>query len=57
MNKEKLPKRFTCECGKFHEFSVWVYAHWDNVVWNRCECGRQNTIQCGKVVSSEKVDL
>lgn len=55
--KEKLPKGFKCECGKEHEFSVWVYAHWDDVVWNRCECGRQNTIQAGVVIKSEKVDL
>lgn len=47
MKKESLPKGFTCECGTFHKFSAYVFAHWtDDLRW-KCDCGRVYMIQEG----------
>ena len=42
-----LPEGFTCECGKYHEFGVYVSAYWDLPLIHTCECGRQHTVQRG----------
>ena len=40
-------KGYTCECGKFHEFPMYVHAHWDTELTNRCTCGRKHLILRG----------
>jgi hypothetical protein len=44
-----LPKGFKCKsCGTFHEFSMWVYAHWRDILTHNCECGATHSIRIGK---------
>lgn len=46
---EECPKGYYCECGKYHEFPAWVYAHWDERLDHTCECGRRNSLFEGEV--------
>lgn len=34
-----LSKGYTCECGKFHKYPLYVCAHWDNNLLHTCDCG------------------
>jgi len=44
------PKGFTCECGKVHEFSLYVFAHCGETLTHKCEkCSREHEIWRGKV--------
>jgi len=43
-----LPKGFTCTCGILHDFSPWVYAHWNIEVTAKCECQREYVIRGGQ---------
>ena len=45
MSKE-LPKGFACEtCGKFHSYSLYVYAHVRDVLKHVCDnCGAKHSI-------------
>ena len=41
---------FSCPCGKFHLFGVYVAAHWNEHLTHTCdECGRQHSVKNGKV--------
>lgn len=52
-DKKADPKGFTCECGKFHEFGVWVFAHWYEDLVHTCpECGAKHDILKGKATLS-----
>lgn len=47
--KKSLAKGFKCECGEWHDFVVYVYAHWDDTLYHKClDCGRQHSIMGGK---------
>lgn len=49
MSKKSLPKGFKCECGTFHEFTVYVYAHWTMpLTHDSCPCGRIHSVCEGK---------
>jgi hypothetical protein len=49
VGKKNLPKGFKCGCGKYHEFGVWVMAHWDMELTHTCDnCGRQHGIYQGE---------
>lgn len=48
--KTELPKGWTCTCGLFHRFSLWVYAHWDIEITTTCDCGRQVTFLGGEEI-------
>jgi len=50
----KLPKGYTCECGKFNEFHVWVFAQWRELITHHCECGRMNYLCEGSVARTVK---
>lgn len=40
-----VPKGFACTaCGKFHEFSFYVYAHTRDKLVHTCDCGARHTI-------------
>jgi hypothetical protein len=44
-----LPKGFTCECGKFHRYPGYVFAHWRNLLDFTCdECGAKYSIVIGR---------
>ena len=50
MKETEIPKGFTCECGKFHDFGVYVMAHWSELLVHTCpECGRRHDVQRGRV--------
>ena len=41
-------KGYICICGAFHQFAVWVYAHWHMPIDATCTtCGQHNTIVRG----------
>ncbi len=43
-----MPKGFTCECGKFHEFGAYVAAHWDMILDHTCDqCGARHSVLKG----------
>lgn len=43
-----LPKGYMCVCGKEHEFSAYVYAHWNDKLVHTCDgCGSKNALECG----------
>lgn len=46
--KKTLPKGFKCQCGLFHEYDVYVYAHWDIRLTHTCACGRVHEVLQGK---------
>ena len=47
-------KGFTCECGEFHEFGVWVAAHWSLSLVHTCDkCGRKHNV-CRGLVTLKK---
>lgn len=48
MADNELPKGFTCECGEFHEFSPYVYAHWSATLGCLCRCQRVYEVCKGK---------
>ncbi len=45
--KEEVVKGFTCSCGKFNRYELYVYAHWRDPLKFTCECGRRYSIVCG----------
>jgi hypothetical protein len=49
MNQD-LPKGYTCtECGKFHKFNTYVYAHYETRLSHICDnCNRPHWIVNGK---------
>lgn len=47
---------FFCECGEFHEFGVYVMAHWDELLIHTCDkCGRQHEVKRGWVTPKKLV--
>lgn len=58
MSEAELPKGFTCECGQEHEYSGYVYAHWDIQLVKTCEeCGREYTILRGRAYLTGHEDM
>lgn len=49
-----MKKGYTCKCGKYNAFDVYVFAHWDIPLTHACECGRKNTIMRGVVSIGRK---
>ncbi len=50
MPNKETPKSWTCECGKVHEFGVWVAAHWTERLTHMCEiCGAEHEVHRGIV--------
>ena len=49
MSKANPPKGFTCsKCGTYHDFALYVYAHWHDDLIHNCECGAKHRILMGK---------
>jgi hypothetical protein len=43
---KKTPDGFTCECGEFHEFSGYVYAHPNDLLTHTCpRCARKHQVR------------
>lgn len=52
---ERLEKGFKCECGKYHEYPGYVFAHYDVELIHTCEdCGRKHLIYTGIATLMEK---
>lgn len=49
-----MNKGYTCLCGKFNEFSAWVYAHWNEEIAHTCDCGRKNILEEGEVIEYDE---
>lgn len=48
---DTMPEGFTCECGTFHKFTVYVAAHWREALMHTCEvCQAEHQIQCGVAI-------
>ena len=45
---------YVCDCLVFNEAGMWGAAHWDQVLIHQCQCGRENTIKRGHVLTSKK---
>lgn len=46
----KLVKGFTCECGTWHAFPSYVFAHWDDRLTHTCpECKAVHDVRRGVV--------
>lgn len=44
-------KTYTCAGGAKHDFTLWVYAHWDTLIKHECSaCGRDSHIIRGRVI-------
>lgn len=42
-----IPKGFNCSaCGKYHEFGVYVVAHFREELIHTCECGAKHSVIC-----------
>ena len=42
-------KSFICtRCGKEHEFALYVFAHWNDELEHKCDCGARHAIRKGK---------
>jgi hypothetical protein len=53
--RDTMPKGFTCECGEFHHFVGYVYAHWDIRLTHECEkCGAKHSIRLGRAELTRK---
>jgi len=51
----EVPKGFTCECGTFHRYGLYVYAHWRDVLVHVCsKCGAMHHIIMGHVTLKKK---
>jgi len=47
---KRLKKGFTCKCGQYEEFGLYVAAHWDEVLIFTCpSCQRQYKVLRGVV--------
>ena len=45
MKIKETPKGFTCSaCGRFHEYTAYVYAHCEIDLEHTCGCGAKHTI-------------
>ena len=45
---QNLPRGYTCDCGKFNKYSLYVFAHWTIELVHTCECGKKWRILRGK---------
>jgi hypothetical protein len=41
---------FKCECGTYHEFPGYVFAHWAEAIIHTCQCKRRHEIVEGTAV-------
>jgi hypothetical protein len=52
-----LAKGFTCVCGEYHAYSVYVYAHWDFSLSFICpKCNRKYVIMRGIAMENKKAE-
>ena len=55
--KKEGPKSFVCtRCGKEHAFALYVFAHWNNELEHKCDCGARHAIQRGRAWSLDKAE-
>lgn len=56
---EDFARSFKCsECGKNHQFTMYVLAHWGERLLHTCDCGAQHSIRHGRarLVKRKKQD-
>lgn len=50
----ELAKGFTCQCGEYHRYPVYVYSHWDELLDFTCpKCNAKYQIVRGHAVKQE----
>lgn len=50
--KKEAPKSFVCSrCGTEHAFALYVFAHWNNELEHKCDCGARHSIQRGIAIA------
>jgi hypothetical protein len=55
MDKEDAyAKGYRCECGKYNEYPVYVFAHWSEILTHTCECKNQYNIRHGLAIKKEQ---
>jgi len=48
-------KGFVCSrCDKYHDFSMYVFAHWNQELEHKCDCGARHSIQRGIAIALDK---
>ena len=47
MRVEPLSKGFSCECGRFNEYTEYEYIHWTSHIYYICGCGREYELLYG----------
>jgi len=48
VSEAKLAEGFTCECGEYHKYPAYVFAHWRTPLTHSCDkCQRQHTVIMG----------
>lgn len=51
----EIAKGYTCKtCGKFNEFSAYVYSHWYETLTHICDCQAKHDIRRGIAVQISK---
>jgi hypothetical protein len=45
--KKEHPKGYTCKCGKYNPYPLYVYAHFREELIHTCDCGKKCTIVLG----------
>lgn len=50
-----LPSGYRCDCGKFHKFPSYVFAHWRQSIRHACDrCETIHTIFAGEVIRVQR---
>ena len=48
MSERELLKGFMCKCGKYHEYTAYYFAHYDEIMIFTCpDCGEQYSLLRG----------
>ena len=57
MSEKKTESGYTCDCGKFHKFGGWVFAHWNIELTHTCDaCGATTVICEGEVLETAEAE-
>ncbi len=52
-NANDYPIGHRCDCGKVHEWPMYVFAHMNNHIKHTCDCGIESDIYHGNIEKQE----